>query len=341
MTEAITSYAGRPALFIGGSWRTGCGREMLDVVNPATGQAIGQVPAATTPDLDEALDATQRGFAAWRDTAPADRGKILRAAAAMLRQRQEHVARIMTQEQGKPLYEARLEIDYAAALIDFHAGEGERIYGRVLPRPSGMRSLVLAQPIGPVAAFCAWNFPVTNVVRKLSPALAAGCSIIIKPSEETPGSAVEIVRCFIDAGVPAEAVQCVFGIPDPVSRHLLASPVTRKLSFTGSTAVGKHLLQLAAQTIMRTTMELGGHAPVLVFEDCRLERTLDLLVAHKFRNAGQVCIAPTRFTRIALRPKRRRSSASGTGEGLFSGKCANWGMAGWRRYCPSESRRAA
>jgi succinate-semialdehyde dehydrogenase/glutarate-semialdehyde dehydrogenase len=182
-----------------------------------------------------------------------------------------------------------------AALLDFHAGEAVRIYGRVLPRPTGTRSLVLHQPVGPVAAFCAWNFPVMNPVRKLSPAIAAGCSVILKPSEETPGAAVEILRCFQDAGLPDGVAQLVFGVPDAVSRQLLASPVTRKLSFTGSVPVGKHLLKLAADTVMKSTMELGGHGPVLVFDDCDLERTLDTLVAHKFRNAGQVCVAPTRF----------------------------------------------
>jgi succinate-semialdehyde dehydrogenase/glutarate-semialdehyde dehydrogenase len=169
------------------------------------------------------------------------------------------------------------------------------MYGRVLMRPSGTRSLVLKQPVGPVAAFCAWNFPVLNVVRKLSPALASGCSIILKPSEETPGAAVEVMRCFQDAGLPGDVAQMVFGVPDRVSRHLLASPVTRKLSFTGSVPVGKHLAKLAAETVMKTTLELGGHAPVIVFDDCDLEKTLDTLVAHKFRNAGQVCIGPTRF----------------------------------------------
>lgn len=294
MSDPI-AYEGRPALSIAGSWRAAASRETQDVLNPVNGAVLAAVPLATEAELDEALDATRRGFAEWRAVVPARRGAILRAAAALLRERSDRIARIVTLEQGKPLAEARAEIGYAASLIDFHAGEGERVYGRVLPRPKGTRSLVLAEPVGPVVAFCAWNFPVTNVVRKISPALAAGCSIIIKPSEETPGSAVEIVRCFQDAGVPGDALQCVFGVPDTVSRHLLASPVSRKLSFTGSTQVGKHLLRLAADTVMRATMELGGHAPVLVFDDCDLERTLKLLAAHKFRNAGQVCVSPTRF----------------------------------------------
>jgi succinate-semialdehyde dehydrogenase/glutarate-semialdehyde dehydrogenase len=220
---------------------------------------------------------------------------VLRRTAELLRERADHIARVATMEQGKPLAEARGEVNGAAGLIDFHAGEAVRVYGRLLMRPAGMRSMVLHQPVGPVAAFCAWNFPALNVVRKLAPAIAAGCSIILKPSEETPGSAVEVMRCFQDAGLPGDVAQIVFGVPDMVSRQLLSSPVTRKLSFTGSVPVGKHLMKLASESVMKMTMELGGHAPVLVFDDCDLEKTLDILVAHKFRNAGQVCVAPTRF----------------------------------------------
>ncbi|WP_375271594.1 NAD-dependent succinate-semialdehyde dehydrogenase [Sphingomonas sp.] len=291
----MTAYDPKLGLYIAGEWVTGGSRDAHDVLNPATGEAQGALPLATADDLDRALDAADRGFKAWRKTDPAARAQVLTRTAALLRERADHLARIATLEQGKPLVEAKGEAMFAAALLEFHAGEAQRIYGRVLPRPAGTRSLVLHQPIGPVAAFCAWNFPIMNVVRKLGPAIAAGCSIIIKPSEETAGSAVEVLRCFQDAGLPGDVAQCVFGVPDQVSRHLLASPVTRKLSFTGSVPVGKHLAKLAAETMMKTTMELGGHGPVLVFDDCDLDKTLDTLVAHKFRNAGQVCVAPTRF----------------------------------------------
>ena len=253
------------------------------------------LPLATSDDLDLALEATARGFSLWRDTAPEQRAAILTKTAALLRERTDRIATIATLEQGKPVAEAKGEIGLAAGILEFHAGEAQRIYGRVLQRPKGTRSMVLQQPVGPVAAFCAWNFPALNVVRKLAPALAAGCSVIIKPSEETSGCAIEVMRCFQDAGLPGDVAQMVFGVPDQISRHLLASPITRKLSFTGSVPVGKHLMRLAADTMMRTTMELGGHGPVLVFDDCNLEQTLDTLVANKFRNAGQVCIAPTRF----------------------------------------------
>jgi len=289
------SYGARLGLFIAGEWRGANGRETAPVVDPATGAVNGALPLATDDDLDCALYSAERGFHLWRATAPETRAAILLRTAALLRERVENLATVTTLEQGKPKAEATVEILFAASLLEFHAGEAMRIYGRVLPRAASARSLVLRQPIGPVAAFCAWNFPIMNVVRKLAPALAAGCSIIIKPSEETAGSAVEVLRCFEDAGLPGPVAQCVFGVPDRVSRQLLGSPITRKLSFTGSVSVGKHLARLASDTMMATTMELGGHAPVLVFDDCDLERTLDLLVAHKFRNAGQVCVAPTRF----------------------------------------------
>ena len=291
----MTTYDTTLGLYIAGQWLTGGGRDTHDVLNPATGAAHAPLPLASLADLDQALEAAQRGFLAWRDTAAEVRSAVLIKTAHLLRERTDRIARIATLEQGKPQAEAKGEIGLAASLLDFHAGEALRIYGRVLQRPSGTRSLVLQQPVGPVAAFCAWNFPALNVVRKLGPAIASGCSIIIKPSEETSGTAIEVMRCFQDAGLPGDVAQMVFGVPDQVSRHLLASPITRKLSFTGSVPVGKHLTKLAADTMMRVTMELGGHGPVLVFDDCDLEKTLDTLVATKFRNAGQVCISPTRF----------------------------------------------
>ena len=291
----MTAYDTKLGLYIDGEWLGTQGRDTHDVLNPATGLPHSGLPLASKADLDRVLEASDRGFRRWRDTAPDARASVLVKAAALLRERVERIARIATLEQGKPTAEARGEIMLASSLLEFHAGEAQRIYGRVLPRPTGTRSVVLHQPVGPVVAFCAWNFPVLNVVRKLGPAIASGCSIIIKPSEETAGSAIEVMRCFEDAGLPGDVAQCVFGVPDAVSRHLLASPITRKLSFTGSVPVGKHLLKLAADTVMKTTMELGGHGPVLVFDDCELDKTLDMLVANKFRNAGQVCIAPTRF----------------------------------------------
>jgi succinate-semialdehyde dehydrogenase/glutarate-semialdehyde dehydrogenase len=292
----VTSYPQALGLYIDGEWVSGDGRDTIAVLNPATGETLADLPLASTADLDRALAASQKGFDAWRVTAPEARAAVLRKTADLIRERADHIAQVVTIEEGKPTAEAKGEVLASAALLDFHAGETVRIYGRVLPRPVGTRSMVLQQPVGPVAAFCAWNFPAMNPVRKIAPALAAGCSVILKPSEETPGSAIEMMRCFQDAGLPGNVAQMVFGVPDQVSRTLLASPITRKLSFTGSVPVGKHLMKLAADTVMKMTMELGGHSPVLVFDDCDLEKALDILVTHKFRNAGQVCVAPTRFS---------------------------------------------
>ena len=281
--------------FVNGSWRLGEGRDLSPVLDPSTGATVAELPLATDADLDEALEAAGRGFAAWRATDVEARGAILRKAAALLRERSEEIARALTTEQGKPLAEARGEVAGAASMFDWFAEEARRAYGRVLVRPAGQRSFTLRQPVGPVAAFSPWNFPVYLLAKKLAPALAAGCSVIAKPPEETPRCTLMVLRALLDAGLPADVCQFVYGVPDTVSRKLLASNVIRKLSFTGSVPVGKHLMRLAADGLKRVTMELGGHAPVLVFADCDLERTLDMLAPQKFRNAGQVCVSPTRF----------------------------------------------
>jgi len=282
-------------LHIDGEWIGAEGRDTHKVVNPATGEVLGELPLANAADLDRALDAAARGFAIWRRASAEERGAVLSGAARLLRERADRIATIATLEEGKTLPEARGELMMAAGLFDFYAAEAKRAYGRVLVRPTGQLSRVMKEPVGPVAAFCPWNFPIGNPGRKLGAAIGAGCSIIVKPPEEAPGSAIEVLRCLLDAGLPKEVASMVFGVPDAVSRHLIASPVTRKVSFTGSIAVGKHLMRLAADGAKRTTMELGGHGPVLVFDDADLDRTLDMLVPHKFRNSGQVCVSPTRF----------------------------------------------
>lgn len=282
-------------IYINGSWRRGEGRDIHNVVNPATGAVIAQLPLATAADLDEALDATAKGFAHWRAVDVNERAAILHKVAGLIRERAEDIAVLLTTEQGKPLAEARTEVLSCASQFDYFAEEAKRSYGRVLVRPTGQRALVLKQPVGPVAAFSPWNFPVNLMCKKMAAALAAGCSIIAKPPEETPHCTSAIMQCVIDGGVPGHVAQLVYGVPDMVSRHLIASPVIRKVSFTGSVPVGKHLLKLAADGVKRTTMELGGHAPVLVFDDCDLEKAIKLSSTQKFRNAGQVCISPTRF----------------------------------------------
>lgn len=282
-------------LYINGNWRRGEGRDIHKVINPATGAAIADLPLATPADLDEALEATARGFAHWRTVDVNERAAILHKVAGLIRERAEDIAVLLTTEQGKPLAEARTEVLSCASQFDYFAEEAKRSYGRVLVRPTGQRALVLKQPVGPVAAFSPWNFPVNLMCKKMAAALAAGCSIIAKPPEETPFCTSAIMQCVIDGGVPGAVAQLVYGVPDMVSRHLIASPVIRKVSFTGSVPVGKHLLKLAADGVKRTTMELGGHAPVLVFDDCDLEKAIKLSSTQKFRNAGQVCISPTRF----------------------------------------------
>jgi succinate-semialdehyde dehydrogenase / glutarate-semialdehyde dehydrogenase len=282
-------------LYIDGEWLGSGSRRTHRVINPANGATLGELPLVDTADLDRALQAAERGYKLWRRATADERGRVMKGAAQLIRQRADHIARIATLEEGKTVGEARAEAMMTANLFEFYGEECRRTYGRVLVRPTGTRSMVTKEPVGPVAAFAPWNFPIANPGRKLGAPVAAGCSVILKPAEESPGSAIEVVRALYDAGLPPGVVQLVFGVPDEVSRHLLASPIIRKLSFTGSTAVGKHLLALAAQTVKRTTMELGGHAPVIVFDDADLDRTVEMLATAKMRNTGQVCVSPTRF----------------------------------------------
>jgi succinate-semialdehyde dehydrogenase / glutarate-semialdehyde dehydrogenase len=282
-------------LFINGSWRTGEGRDISPVVNPATGEDIAELPLATDADLDEALETANRTYPEWRSTPVDKRSAILRKAAKLLKERAEEIGRTLTQEQGKPIAEAKGEVFGAASLFDWYAEEIKRDYGRVLVRPSGELSRVMHEPVGAVATFTPWNFPIYLLAKKVSAALAAGCSVISKPPEETPGNTLAIARALDDAGLPKGVFQLVHGVPDTVSRKLIGSEIIRKISFTGSIPVGKHLMKLAADNVTRITLELGGHAPVLIFDDCDLEKTLDMVVPQKFRNAGQVCVSPTRF----------------------------------------------
>src|SRR6516165_8814988 len=284
------------SLLIDGEWKGGEAQKKIAVINPATEEQIGVVAHAEKPDLDQALEAAQKGFKVWRQVSAFERSKIMRRAADLLRERVDKVATLMTLEQGKPLAEARTETLGAADTIDWFAEEARRAYGRVVPsRAPNVYSLVVKEPVGPVAAFTPWNFPLNQVVRKLSAALAAGCSIIVKAPEETPASPAELIRAFTDAGVPAGVINLVYGVPSEISEYLIPHPVIRKISFTGSTAVGKKLAALAGLHMKRVTMELGGHAPAIVFDDADIESAVKLLAAAKFRNAGQVCIAPTRF----------------------------------------------
>ena len=283
-------------LLINNEWCDASDGKTIDVVNPATGKAIGKVAHATKKDMDRALEATQAGFKVWRAMPAIERATIMRKAAALLRERADAIGRLLTMEQGKPLVEAKGEVVAGAGIIEWFADEGLRVYGRIVPaRVANVQQLVIKEPVGPIAAFTPWNFPINQVVRKLGAALATGCSFLVKAPEETPASPAALLQCFVDAGMPKGVLGLLYGSPSEISEYLIPHPIIRKVTFTGSTAIGKQLAGLAGLHMKRVTMELGGHAPVIVAEDADVELAIKSAAAAKFRNAGQVCISPTRF----------------------------------------------
>ena len=284
-------------LFIDGKWQQPAEGKSLPVLNPATGKEIGRVAHASRPDLDLALAAAKKGFEVWRDMVPAARAQIMRKAATLVRERVGEIASLLTQEQGKPLAEATTETLSACDILDWFADEGLRVYGRLVPSRVNVsiRQMVIKDPVGPVAAFTPWNFPINQIVRKIGGGLAAGCSMLVKAPEETPAAPAALIKAFADAGIPAGVLQLVYGSPAEISNYLIPHPVIRKVTFTGSIPVGKQLAALAGQHMKRVTMELGGHAPVIVCEDADIALAVKAAAAAKFRNAGQVCISPTRF----------------------------------------------
>lgn len=283
-------------LLIDNTWVDAESGKTLDVLNPASGERIGRVAHAGIADLDRALAAAQRGFEAWRWVPAHERALLIRRAAGLLRERAEPIARLLTAEQGKPFPEARGEVLAGADILEWFADEGRRVYGRIVPsRNLAAQQQVLKEPVGPVAAFTPWNFPINQIVRKLGAALATGCSFLVKAPEETPASPAALLATFVDAGLPPGVVGLVFGDPAEISSYLIPHPIIRKVTFTGSTAVGKELASLAGRHMKRATMELGGHAPVIVHEDADIALAIKAVGTAKFRNAGQVCISPTRF----------------------------------------------
>lgn len=291
-----SQYSGSLDHYINGAWVQPESGKTQDVVNPSTSVSLGTLGHASKADLDKALAAAVGGFNTWRRVSAFERCKIMRKAADLLRARADQIANILSLEQGKLLAEAKMEILASADVIDWFSEEGRRAYGRVIPaRADGVRNTVIMEPVGPVAGFSPWNFPVMQAARKVGGALGAGCSIILKCPEETPGSPIEFVKCFHDAGVPPGVINLVYGNPAEISEYLIPSPVIRKISFTGSVPVGKQLGALAGLHMKRATMELGGHAPVLVFDDVESDGVATLLAGMKYRNAGQVCVSPTRF----------------------------------------------
>ena len=284
-----------PDLLIGGQWRPGRHEQRLVVRNPATGEPLDELRLASADDLQLALQTTQQAFEHWRQVPAHERCARLERGVARLRENTERIAHLLTLEQGKTLAEARAECAMAADLIKWYAEEARRVYGRVIPaRLPNSRMEVFKFPVGPVAAFSPWNFPLVLSARKLGGAIAAGCSIVLKAAEETPASVAAMVDC-LNQELPPGVVQLVYGVPAEVSQALIASPVVRKVTFTGSVPVGRHLAELSARHLKRITLELGGHAPVIVCGDADIARTVNLMVQHKFRNAGQACLAPTRF----------------------------------------------
>ena len=284
------------SLYIDGEFIQGGGRREQDVFNPATNEVIGKLPHATREDLDAALASAQRAFESWRHSSPMERSKVLRRVAERARERAQDIGRNLTLDQGKPIAEAIGEVVSCSEHAEWHAEECRRIYGRVImPRTPGVRQLVLREPIGVCAAFSPWNFPFNQAIRKITAAIGAGCTIILKGPEDAPSAVVALARLFHDAGLPKGCLNIVWGVPHEVSDYLIRSPIVRKVSFTGSVAVGKQLAALAGSLMKRCTMELGGHAPVIVCDDADVEKAADMLAPFKFRNAGQVCISPTRF----------------------------------------------
>ena len=284
LTHSSSSDSGAPATAAKRQW------------NRANEETIGWHAVADKADLDDAVAAAVCGFEKWRKTSAFERSKVMRRAAELLRERNESVARAMTMEQGKPLAELRMVAAAGADVIDWLAEEGRRAYGRIVPgRAPNVSQMVVKEPVGRSPPSRPANFPINQAVRKISAALAAGCSIIIKGPEDTPISCAALVAAFADAGLPRGVLNLVFGDPAKISAYLISHPAIRKISFTGSTAVGKQLASLAGFHMKRVTMELGGHAPAIVFEDADVDRAIKGLTASKFRNAGQVCVAPTRF----------------------------------------------
>lgn len=284
------------SMYIDGRFISAEDREVEAVYNPANNEVIGQLPHATIEDLDMAIAAADKAFQSWRWTSPMERSRIMRAVAGMIRERVEDIARNLTLDQGKPLAEARNEVMGAADHAEWHAEECRRIYGRVIPsRDPSVRQTVIRQPVGVCASFSPWNYPLNQALRKICAALGSGCTIILKASEDAPSAVVALAQMFHEAGLPPGCLNIVWGVPAEISEHLIKSPIVRKISFTGSIPVGKHLAAMAGSQMKRTTMELGGHSPVLVFDDADIDKAASLLAIYKGLNAGQVCMSPSRF----------------------------------------------
>ncbi len=315
-------------LFIGGEWveHAASGRT-FSVTNPASGETLAELPDAGYEETRRAIDAAAAAQPSWAEKTAQERASIMREAVRLMHERREHLAKVMTLEQGKPLAESRGEISYAASFLEWFAEEGRRVYGRTVPASHpDKRILVIKRPLGVTAAITPWNFPSAMITRKLGPALAAGCAMVIKPSELTPLSALELARIFEEAGLPEGLLSVVAGSdPVPISKAIMEDRRVRKLSFTGSTEVGKLLMRQAADTMKRLSLELGGHAPFIVFEDADIEEAVEGALASKMRNMGQTCVCANRiFVQRSImeefsRRLTERMAAMKVGDGLEEG----------------------
>ena len=286
----------RQQAFIDGRWRDASSGETLGVTNPANGQQLGRVPKMGAEETREAIDAAARALPAWRALTARERATILRRWVDLMMEHQDDLARLMTLEQGKPLAEAKGEIGYAASFIEWFAEEGKRIYGDTIPgHQADKRLLVIKQPIGVTAAITPWNFPSAMITRKAGPALAAGCTMVLKPASQTPFSALALAELANRAGIPEGVFNVVTGSASEVGNELTGNPLVRKLSFTGSTEIGRQLMEQCAKDIKKVSLELGGNAPFIVFDDADLDKAVEGALASKFRNAGQTCVCANRL----------------------------------------------
>ncbi|MGC3980356.1 MAG: NAD-dependent succinate-semialdehyde dehydrogenase [Steroidobacteraceae bacterium] len=295
-TPVNTPVSAQVQLLIDGKWRNGANGQTKPIINPATEQQIGTLAVAETADLLDAARAAQKAFRGWADTSPLDRANMLRGTATLLRQRAAEIAKVITAENGKTLAEANVEVNWAAEFFDWFAEEGRRTYGREVPaRLQGMRQVVTREPVGPVLLLSPWNWPLITATKKVSAALAAGCSIVLKPAEETPSALVHLANALMDSGLPPGVFNLVYGNPAHISQTLIDAPEIRKVAFTGSVPVGRLLSEQAARHLKPISLELGGHAPVIIFEDADIESAVKKIMPIKFRTCGQVCSSPTRF----------------------------------------------
>lgn len=291
-----TATASPRRMYIDGKWCDAENHKTLGVINPATEEVIEEIAFGTRKDTRRALEAAHKAMPAWMKLTAYDRAKVLKKTADLMRERVENIGRTLTLEQGKPLAEAKAEILHSADTFEWFAEEGKRAYGQVIPQSvAAKRYVTLKHPVGVVGSISPWNFPITLQSRKIAPALASGCTIVCKPASQTPLSLVQVFECMIEAGLPPGVANLVMGPAQEVADEFLENPVCRKISFTGSTEVGKQLMRGAADQVKRISLELGGHAPLIVFPDADVEAVAKAAVIGKFRNNGQVCISPSRF----------------------------------------------